>query len=102
MRPFLDPKRWAWDLERVENMKTQPLYISTDKQSNTQLAAQLAGVRGGMVAAAEAAPMPVRFDAVPHPDQRAMIITDIETGRSSTVALCHYRGVRETLSALFG
>lgn len=80
----------------------QPLYVSTDKKSNPRLAAELASVRGGMLAAAERQGMPSRFDAVPHPDRPAMIITDIETGRSTIVAMCNYGGVRAALSDLLG
>ncbi len=53
---------------------------------------------------AETAPMPMpsRFAVKSASLPSAVVIVDQLTGRSVEVALCHYRGVREALSALFG
>lgn len=63
---------------------------------------QLIGeMRGGMLAAAEANPLPDRFSAVPHPDRPAMIVCDEVTGKSCTVGMFAYGAVRQALTDLF-
>lgn len=81
---------------------TRRSYRSTDNRLNPALAAEVAGLRGGMTDAAEQQPLPVRFDAVEHPDRPAMIITDLETGRRTTVSMFAYRSVRQALNDLLG
>jgi hypothetical protein len=77
------------------------LYTTKDKAMNATLASQVAGVRGAIFETAEQSPMPNRFDAVPHPDRPAMIITDIVTGKAAIVPLFAYRAARDVLFALF-
>ena len=77
------------------------LRISGDDALNPTLAAELGGLRGGMLAAAEARPLPARFSAVPHPDRAAMVVVDEQTGRSTTVGLFAYGALREALTDLF-
>lgn len=84
----------------MNNVET-PISTSGDARLNPDLALQLAGLRGGMVAAAEREPMPERFSAVPHPDRPAMVIVDENTGRSTTVGLYAYAETRRVLRELF-
>ena len=77
------------------------LRVSSDNRLNPALAAEVGGLRGGMLAAAEARPLPARFSAVPHPDRPAMVVVDEQTGRSTTVGLFAYGALREALTDLF-
>lgn len=81
---------------------TSPLHISTDARLNPALASEVAGLRGGMAAAAERIDVPARFDFHPHSDLPRMIITDMETGRQAEVTLGGYHAVRTALAGLFG
>jgi hypothetical protein len=83
-------------------MRDAPVATSGDSRLDPELARQLGSMRGGMVAAAEAQPMPPRFSAVPHPDRPAMVVVDEETGRSTTVGLYAYGATRQALQDLFG
>lgn len=76
--------------------------ISSDSKKNPALAGELSSLRGDMVAAAEKAPLPERYDARPHPDQPAMIILDHDTGRTTVVPIFAYGAVRQALADLQG
>jgi len=76
--------------------------IPSDDSMNETLAAEVSGLRGSMAVAACRAALPDRFDAQPHGERPAFVITDRETGRTATVGLYAYGAVRETLAALFG
>lgn len=76
--------------------------ISSDKQLNPELAAEVQGVRGLFVSAAEKSPLPDRFFVKPHPDRPAVIIRDTETDKEFIVSLCHYQGVRQFITEMFG
>lgn len=82
--------------------KIEPFNTSMDASHSESGAAILGQMRGSMVAAAESVRLPERFLVTQHAHRPAMIISDLETGRSSTVALCDYRGALELLSDLFG
>jgi hypothetical protein len=75
--------------------------LTEDASMNSRLASEVQGLRGSMADAAESVQIPARFTANAHPDRPAMVITDAQTGRSTTVSLCDYRGVREVLAELF-
>lgn len=74
---------------------------SQDADLNPDLAEELSSLRGGMAGAAERVEVPDRFTFEPHPDRAAMILTDTETGKTTTVALCGYSDVRKALADLF-
>jgi len=84
----------------VNGKTTPPIANSADGLLAPALARQLGSLRGGMVEAAEKAPLPARFSAVPHPDRPAMVVVDELTGRSSTVPLYAYGAVRAALTDL--
>jgi hypothetical protein len=77
-------------------------YRPSDMRLNTELREQVAGLRGGMTQQAEKTKMPIRFDAVEHPEHASMIITDMKTKRQTVVGLYAYRAVRQALQDLFG
>lgn len=83
--------------------KSQPkLFKTSDAKLNPALADQIATVRGGMAQAAESVAIPHRFVVTDVPNDPSVLFTDTETGRSTQVALCDYRGVRQALADLFG
>ncbi len=82
--------------------KPEPFNTSMDARNSRGVAAIHGNMRGSIVAAAEDVPLTDRFLLTQHAHLPAMIIYDNETGRSSTVALCNYRGVRQALQDLFG
>ena len=83
-------------------MEAHGMSISTDADLTPALASEVGGLRGLIADTALEQPMPDRFTAKPHADRPAMIVTDSETGRSTTVGLYAYRAVRESLQDLFG
>jgi hypothetical protein len=78
------------------------IYNRNDRHHSPEGAQLLAGLRGDMVGAAEAVPMPTRFSAIPDPDGPRMIVCDEETGRSIKVGLYAYSELRKALDGLFG
>lgn len=75
--------------------------VRGDNKLNPVLKAQIQTLRGGMANIAEQQPMPARFTAETDPNMPAMIITDLLTGRQTTVGMFAYRAVRSALSDLF-
>lgn len=75
--------------------------ISGDDNLNPALASEIQGARGTIAAAAERIELPVRFTAEDRADRPAVIITDTETGHSTTVSLHNYAGVRKALADLY-
>lgn len=80
----------------------KPHHITTDDRMNPALKAEIGGLRGGMLGAAEKVNCPDRFTMTPDPDNPAMFITDTTTGRKARVSLYAYGAVREVLAELFG
>jgi hypothetical protein len=77
--------------------------IKGDEKLNSRLRNEVGTLRGSILQAAEAGvSIPERFVAVPSKASPEMVITDKETGKRTTVALCHYYGVRKALQELFG
>jgi hypothetical protein len=72
-----------------------------DARLNPELREQTQTLRGEMADAAERQPMPPRFSAESDPNRPAMIITDAQTGRQTTVPLFAYGEVRAALTELF-
>ena len=84
-------------------MKTKRKHgITADSKMHPELKKQVQTLCGGMVGAAEKYHLPERFNAEPDQEKPTFTITDSLTGRSTTVGLCNYGGVRQALHDLFG
>lgn len=76
--------------------------IERDDEMNPRLRAEVQGLRGDMLGAAERVLLPGRFEVTPSPDVPALVIRDTTTGRTAEVPLYAYRAARQALSDLFG
>lgn len=75
---------------------------SYDSRYSREAGVAIGRARGEIVASAEKTALPDRFIAEKHAHTPAMIIHDSETGRSASVPLYAYEGVRDALNSLFG
>jgi hypothetical protein len=91
----------SWQDKEID-MTEKPHFISLDQGSHPETSKAIGSLRGGIVGAAERNELPDRFLVESHPHIPAMIIHDLETGRSTQVALFAYGPVREMLNDLFG
>lgn len=82
-------------------MKKNVHEIASDTRLNPELRKKVGRVRGNMMAAAEATPLPDRFKVTPSATEPRVTITDTTTGRTAQVSLYAYSQVRETLHDLF-
>jgi hypothetical protein len=75
--------------------------ISSDRHLNPALAHEAGILRGGLLAQANANPLPPRFIAEPSKTSPSVFITDSTTGKQVEVPLFAYGDVRKVLATLF-
>jgi hypothetical protein len=88
----------AWDSGGTPRARKAARKSSADEYGRDAVQSLQLSIRD----AAESVPLPPRFMEKSAAAPNAVVILDISTGRSVKVGLCDLRGVRETLSALFG